>query len=62
MVTIQPSPCLSLTSVSGWELKPCFKQLQAEATRDQNHLMLASQVVQWERIRLPMQEMQEMQV
>ena len=25
----------NLTSVSSWELKPCFKPLQAEATRDQ---------------------------
>ena len=32
---IQCSHCLGLTPISGRELKPCFKPLQAEATWDQ---------------------------
>ena len=27
--------CRDLTSITGWEPKPCFKPLQAEATQDQ---------------------------
>ena len=37
---IQRSHCHSLTSISGWELKSCFKRLQAEATRDQNQIIM----------------------
>ena len=34
MATIQHSSCHYPTSISGWEPKPCFKLLQAEATWD----------------------------
>ena len=41
---IQCSHCCSLTSICGWELKSCFKPLQAEATRDHKHCSKGSQV------------------
>ena len=37
VVRIQHSNCCSLTSISGWELKSCFKLLQAAGTGDHNY-------------------------
>ena len=35
VASILSSPCLRLTSVSGWELKSCFKPQKVKATQDQ---------------------------
>ena len=46
VASIWCSHCCDPTSITGRELKPCFKLLQAEATRDQIHLVLFnSQIV-----------------